>query len=417
MASSETQQHPNYKTIVLKVSIHCQGCKKKVIKILQGIYGVTSVNIDLKQQKVVVTGNVNSDILIMKLTKTGKHAELWPELEPETEPEIKQTDLKKKKQRKPEMKEKQSDPETEDSEEIEIKQSSENNNETGKVKVKVDDSSKSVEVNGSIAKKGNGGGEINGSTAKKGNGSGEVNVNGNGNKSNEGNATGKSGVVHVQELKPEVRKQTVVLPAGPVPEKKVSVAVQFPCDNNEEASTNEKTGFTGGDSSGVKKKKKKGKGKADNNNANESVAEHFVDASGTGGSGNRSQGQVHGQSNFHDQVHRGSVPVSNTPNEVPPRHFINQQFYPPQYYAPPVSAAAPVYTVSHHTAYPSNSSYGAAYYAPPQPYQYAHVMNSGNEMDQPRPYTYESSETYSSSQPSDSFVYFSDENPNACSVM
>lgn len=376
--------------------------------------GVTSVNIDLKQQKVVVTGNVNSDILIMKLTKTGKHAELWPQ--PEPDPEPKPTDAKKKKQRKPESKEKQRDPETEDSEEIEIKQTGEYNNETGKVKV--DDASESVEVNGSAVKKGNGGGEVNGNTAKKGNGSGEVNVNANGNsnvnKSKEGNATGKSGVVHVQEPKPEVRKQTVVLPAGPVPEKKVSVAVQFPCDNNEEASTNEKTGSTGGDSSGVKKKKKKEKVKANSNNANESVAEQFGDAPGTGGSGYRS----HGQGNFHDQVHRGSVPVSNIPNEVPPRHYINQQFYPPHYYAPPVSAAAPVYTVSHHTAYPSNSSYGAAYYAPPQPYQYAHVVNSGNEIEgQPRPYTYESSETYSSSQPSDSFVYFSDENPNACSVM
>lgn len=373
---------------------------------------MTSVNIDLKQQKVIVTGNVSSDILIMKLTKTGKHAELWPVPEPEPEPEPKSTDDKKKKHRKPENKEKESDPESEDSEAIEIKQTNENNNETGKVKV--DDTSKKIEVNGSAAKKGNGGGEVNGSTAKKGNGSGEdkVNGNGNGNKSNEGSTTGKPGVVHVQELKPEVRKQTVVIPAGPVPEKKVSVAVQFPCDNNEEAST----GSTGGDCSEVKKKKKKGKGKVHNNNANENVAEQFGDALGTGGSGNRSLGQS--QSNFHDQVHRGSVPVSNTSNEFPPRHYTNQQFYPPQYYTPPVSAAPPVYTVSHHTAYPSNSSYGAAYYAPPQPYQYAHVVNPVNEMEaQSRPYTYESSETYSSSQPSDSFVYFSDENPNACCVM
>ncbi|KAL5068753.1 hypothetical protein RYX36_019640 [Vicia faba] len=413
MASSETQppQHPNYKTIVLKVSIHCQACKKKVIKILQGIYGVTSVTIDLKQQKVIVTGNVSSDVLIMKLTKTGKHAELWPETEPEAEP--KPTDVKKKKQRKPENKEKEIDPETEDSEEIEIIQTSENNNETGKIKV--DDTSKKVEVNGSTPKKGNGGGDVNGSTAKKGNGSGEVNDKSN--RSKEGNATatatGKPGVVHVQHPNPEVRKQTVVLPAGPVPEKKVSVAVQFPCENNEEASIYEKTGSTGGTSSEVKKKKKKGKGKVNtNNNVHESVVEQFGfgDASGTGGSGNRSHGE--GQNNFHDPVHRGSVPVQITPNELPPRHYTNQQYFPPQYYA------SPVYTVSHHTAYPSNSSYGAAYYAPPQPYQYAHVVNPVNEMeDQPRPYTYESSETYSSSQPSDSFVYFSDENPNACSVM
>lgn len=399
MAASETQaeqhsQHLNYKTTVLKVSIHCAGCKRKVHKILQNIQGVQNIDIDLKQQKVIVTGNVNSDILIHKLTnKTGKHVELWPE----------PTESKKKKQPKPEKnKEKQSDSETENSEEIEIKQNSENNNNgTGKV-----DTSTSKNV------------QVNGNTAKSGNGSGDSKVN----KPNEGSTTGKTGVVHVQELKPEVRKQTVVLPAKPVAEKKVSVAVQFPNDDNEEPLTNEKTGSTGntgGDSSGVKKKKKKGKGKVVNNNVEESVVnvEHFRDAPGTGGSGNRSNGQFQSQSsNFHGQVHSGS----NLTNEVPPRHYINEQFHPPQYYGPPQShfaAAPPVVTVSHHTAYPSSSSYGAAYYAPPQPYQYAHVMNTGNEMEpQPRPYTYEP-ESYNSSQPSDSFVYFSDENPNACNVM
>lgn len=402
MAESETQaeqhsQHLNYKTTVLKVSIHCVGCKRKVHKILQGIQGVQDINIDLRQQKVIVTGNVNSDILIHKLTnKTGKHVELWPE----------PTDSKKKQSKK--NKEKQSDPESENSEEIEIKQNSENNNNgTGKVDTST---SKNVEVNGSTARSGNGSGDVN------------VNVNGKVNKPNEGSATGKSGAVHVQELKPEVRKQTVVLPVKPVAEKKVSVAVQFPNDDNEEPLTNEKTGSTGGgDSTGVKKKKKKGKGKVINNNAEESVfhVEHFRDAPGTGDSGNRSHGRGYSEgqsSNFHGQVHSGS----NLTNEVPPRHYINEQFYPPQYYGPPqshVAAAPPVVTVSHHTAYPSSSSYGAAYYAPPQPYQYAHVMNTGNEMEpQPRPYTYEP-ESYASPQPSDSFVYFSDENPNACNVM
>jgi len=351
--------------------------------------GVQDIDIDLRQQKVTVTGNVNSDILIHKLTnKTGKHVELWPE-----------PTVSKKKQSKPENKnkEKESNPETENSEEIEIKQNSENNN-TGTGKV---DTSTSKNV------------EVNGNTAKSGNGSGDSKVN----KPNEGSTTGKTGVVHVQELKPEVRKQTVVLPAKPVAEKKVNVAVQFPNDDNEEPLTNEKTGSTGGDSTGVKKKKKKGKGKVVNNNAEESVVnvEHFGDAPFTGGSGNRSNGQFQGQSsNFHGQVHSGS----NLTNEVPPHHYINEQFYPPQYYGPPhFTAAPPVVTVSHHTAYPSSSSYGAAYYAPPQPYQYAHVMNTGNEMEpQHRPYTYEP-ESYTSSQPSDSFVYFSDENPNACNVM
>ncbi|XP_045816229.1 heavy metal-associated isoprenylated plant protein 35-like [Trifolium pratense] len=403
MAASESQpqppeqhsQHLNFKTTVLKVSIHCEGCKRKVHKILQGIHGVNDIKIDLRQQKVIVTGNVNSDILIKKLTKTGKHVELWPE----------PTDSKKNKQRK-----QQTNPESENSEEeLETNQTTQNDNETGKVKI-LSDTSKSKNV------------EVNGNAVKTSNENGEVNVNGNVNKPSEGSATGKTGVVHVHEPKTEVRKQTVVLPAGPVTEKKVSVAVQFPCDNNEDTSTIEKigatggaTGSTGGDSSGVKKKKKKGKGKVINNDANESVID-------TGGSSNRSHGQGYGQSFGQGQsnFHQGSVPISNLANEGPPRHYYNnQQFYPPQYYGgtPPPAAGPPVYTVNHHTAYPSSSSYGAAYYAAPQPYQYAHVVNSGNEMENHvRPYTYEH-ETYTTSQPSDSFVYFSDENPNACCVM
>ncbi|XP_073277666.1 heavy metal-associated isoprenylated plant protein 32-like [Primulina huaijiensis] len=64
-------------TCVLKVNIHCDGCKQKVKKILQKIDGVYTINIDSEQGKVTVSGDVDPDILIKKLTKNGKHAELW----------------------------------------------------------------------------------------------------------------------------------------------------------------------------------------------------------------------------------------------------------------------------------------------------------------------------------------------------
>ena len=89
------------------------------------------------------------------------------------------------------------------------------------------------------------------------------------------------------------------------------------------------------------------------------------------------------------------------PNESPPRHQ-----YPPHYHAP----ASPVYTGTYHTAYPTVTRYGAAYYTSPQPYSYSHVYRCvGSESD---------SETYTSpSPPSCSFELFSDENPNACFIM
>ncbi|TKY52249.1 Copper transport protein ATX1 [Spatholobus suberectus] len=446
MAATETKAEPkeaeeHVQPVVLRVSIHCEGCKRKVKKILQAIDDVHNIDIELRQQKVVVTGNVNSETLIKKLTKAGKHAELWPE----------KADSKKKRQGKPESKEKQSDPESSE----EKNQSGENDEEPVKFVVN-QDTSKNAEGTDS---------NNNTNAAKSGDGCGGANVN----KANEGCATGKTGVHFQEQPKPEVRQTAVLQPAGPVPEKKVSIAVQVPNDN-EATGNDDKTGGVGGGSVG-KKKKKKGTGKgSSNNNGNEgatATVEHHSDAPANGGSGNQSHGQghvhVHGSGNQshgqghvqfhgpglpgsvpfsspanhqgHEHVHGsgnqshgqghvqfhgpglpGSVPFSSAANESPPRHHIYRQ-YPPHYYAaPPPPPPHVVHNVSYHTARPS-SSYGAAYYASQQPYSYAHVVRPGNEMEPP-PYMYESeSYTILSSQPSDSFELFSDENPNACSVM
>ncbi|GAU33761.1 hypothetical protein TSUD_393230 [Trifolium subterraneum] len=68
-----------YQTWFLKVSIHCEGCKNKVKKVLKRIDGVFTATIDSQQQKVTVTGNVAVETLLRKLVKAGKHAEIWPE--------------------------------------------------------------------------------------------------------------------------------------------------------------------------------------------------------------------------------------------------------------------------------------------------------------------------------------------------
>ncbi|KAK8913810.1 Heavy metal-associated isoprenylated plant protein 26 [Platanthera zijinensis] len=64
-------------TVVLKVNIHCDGCKHKVRKLLQRIEGVYTVSINEENQKVTVSGNVNSATLIKKLARSGKYAELF----------------------------------------------------------------------------------------------------------------------------------------------------------------------------------------------------------------------------------------------------------------------------------------------------------------------------------------------------
>ncbi|KAL0378015.1 UNVERIFIED_CONTAM: Heavy metal-associated isoprenylated plant protein 37 [Sesamum radiatum] len=65
------------KTFVLKVHIHCEGCMQKVKKLLLKVQGVYEVKIDAEENKVIVSGNIDSTILIRKLVKSGKHAELW----------------------------------------------------------------------------------------------------------------------------------------------------------------------------------------------------------------------------------------------------------------------------------------------------------------------------------------------------
>lgn len=70
-----------FETWVLKVFIHCQGCKKKVKKVLQNIDGVYTTEIDSQQHKVTVIGNIDAQTLIKKLEKSGKHVELWPQPE------------------------------------------------------------------------------------------------------------------------------------------------------------------------------------------------------------------------------------------------------------------------------------------------------------------------------------------------
>lgn len=64
-------------TFILKVNIHCDGCKQEVKKLLQRIEGVYTVSIDAEHQRVTVSGNVDSKTLIKKLARSRKHAELW----------------------------------------------------------------------------------------------------------------------------------------------------------------------------------------------------------------------------------------------------------------------------------------------------------------------------------------------------
>uniref|UniRef100_A0A7N0TWZ6 HMA domain-containing protein n=1 Tax=Kalanchoe fedtschenkoi TaxID=63787 RepID=A0A7N0TWZ6_KALFE len=62
--------------VVMKVSIHCQGCAGQVKKHLSKMEGVTSFSIDVETKRVIVMGHVSPAWVLASLSKVKK-AELW----------------------------------------------------------------------------------------------------------------------------------------------------------------------------------------------------------------------------------------------------------------------------------------------------------------------------------------------------
>uniref|UniRef100_A0A804QG85 HMA domain-containing protein n=1 Tax=Zea mays TaxID=4577 RepID=A0A804QG85_MAIZE len=73
MASGEAEPL-QYTTTALRVSIHCEGCRKKVKKVLHSIEGVYKVTVDAAQHKVTVTGSVEAAALVRRLHKAAPAA-------------------------------------------------------------------------------------------------------------------------------------------------------------------------------------------------------------------------------------------------------------------------------------------------------------------------------------------------------
>ncbi|KAF8021828.1 hypothetical protein BT93_G2080 [Corymbia citriodora subsp. variegata] len=75
-------------TVVLKVGMSCEGCVGAVKRVLGKMEGVESFDIDLKEQKVTVKGDVQPDAVLKTVSKTGKKTIFW-DAEAPAEPEAK----------------------------------------------------------------------------------------------------------------------------------------------------------------------------------------------------------------------------------------------------------------------------------------------------------------------------------------
>nr|XP_027061041.1 heavy metal-associated isoprenylated plant protein 32-like [Coffea arabica] len=61
---------------VLKVNLHCEGCKMKTMEILGSIVGVYSVAIDGEEGLAKIYGEVDPNMLLRAIGTSGRHAEL-----------------------------------------------------------------------------------------------------------------------------------------------------------------------------------------------------------------------------------------------------------------------------------------------------------------------------------------------------
>ncbi|KAE8820346.1 Copper transport protein ATOX1 [Hordeum vulgare] len=68
-------------TVELRVGMSCEGCVGAVKRVLGKMEGVESFDVDIKEQKVTVKGNVTPDAVLQTVSKTGKKTSFW-EAEP-----------------------------------------------------------------------------------------------------------------------------------------------------------------------------------------------------------------------------------------------------------------------------------------------------------------------------------------------
>ncbi|GAA0150271.1 hypothetical protein LIER_09249 [Lithospermum erythrorhizon] len=57
----------------------CEGCERKVRKSVEGMKGVTQINVEQKKHRLTVSGYIDPDKVLHRVRHhTGKKAEFWP---------------------------------------------------------------------------------------------------------------------------------------------------------------------------------------------------------------------------------------------------------------------------------------------------------------------------------------------------
>ncbi|KAL8142039.1 hypothetical protein V2J09_015071 [Rumex salicifolius] len=65
-------------TVEIRVKMDCDGCERKVKNAVSRMTGAKTVEVNRKQSKVTVTGQVEPNRVLSNIKRTGKKAEFWP---------------------------------------------------------------------------------------------------------------------------------------------------------------------------------------------------------------------------------------------------------------------------------------------------------------------------------------------------
>ncbi|KAK8625193.1 hypothetical protein V6N13_090068 [Hibiscus sabdariffa] len=66
-------------TVEMKVKMDCEGCERKVKRSVEGMKGVTQVEVERKANKLTVVGYIEPSKVVARVAhRTGKKVELWP---------------------------------------------------------------------------------------------------------------------------------------------------------------------------------------------------------------------------------------------------------------------------------------------------------------------------------------------------
>ena len=76
---SRLKRRKQLQTVEIKVKMDCEGCERKVRRAVEGMKGVTQVDVVPKHHKLTVVGYVDPAKVVARVAhRTGKKAELWP---------------------------------------------------------------------------------------------------------------------------------------------------------------------------------------------------------------------------------------------------------------------------------------------------------------------------------------------------